>query len=107
MNHRTVAPTRFTNLYFKDLLKRTWTPRQWNGPHQFEDESKKLMMLPTDIALLTDDIFKPWVQQYASDQALFFRHFSAAFTKLLELGLSPHGQRALAATGCPFLNSKL
>lgn len=49
----TVAPTRFTNLYFKDLLKRTWVEKKWDGPRQFEDtQSKRLMMLPTDMALL-------------------------------------------------------
>jgi cytochrome c peroxidase len=42
----TSAPTRFTNLYYKELLRRKWTPKQWSGPLQFEDKSGKLMMLP-------------------------------------------------------------
>lgn len=83
----TFSPTRFSNLYFKDLFKRQWTPRKWDGPIQMEDKSGKLMMLTTDMALTTDPVFKPFAQLYAKDKAAFFRDFSSAFSKLLELGL--------------------
>lgn len=45
------------------------------------------MMLPTDMALVSDKVFKPWVQKYAQDEALFFKDFSAVVTKLFELGV--------------------
>jgi len=83
----TIAPTRFTNLFFKDLLKRKWTKKDWSGPEQFEDESKKLMMTPADLSLIQDPKFKVWVEKYADDKDLFFKDFSTAFSKLLELGV--------------------
>lgn len=45
------------------------------------------MMLPTDMALVSDKSFKLWVDKYAKDEALFFRDFSAVITKLFELGV--------------------
>ena len=53
---------------------------------QFEDPSGKLMMLPSDIALIQDKKFRKYVQMYAKDQALFFKDFQAAVAKLFELG---------------------
>ncbi|KAI1338768.1 peroxiredoxin [Xylariaceae sp. FL0016] len=51
------------------------------------EEVEELMMLPTDISLLNDPSFRPWVEQYAKDKELFFAHFAAVFEKLMELGL--------------------
>lgn len=45
------------------------------------------MMLPSDMALVWDDKFKPHVQKYASDEKAFFSDFAKAFKKLLELGV--------------------
>lgn len=45
------------------------------------------MMLPTDMALVSDKAFKQWVQKYANDEALFFKDFSAVVTKLFDLGV--------------------
>lgn len=47
----------------------------------------ELMMLPTDLALIEDAAFKPWVEAYADDKDLFFDDFSKAFAKLIELGV--------------------
>src|SRR5689334_21215803 len=55
----TEDPLKFDNSYFVDLLKRHWEKKG----NQFEDkESHKLMMLPTDISLLGDDVFRPIVE---------------------------------------------
>ncbi|KAF7539430.1 hypothetical protein G7054_g2175 [Neopestalotiopsis clavispora] len=51
------------------------------------EEPEELMMLPTDMSLLSDKEFRPWVERYAKDKDLFFAHFAAVFGKLLELGL--------------------
>ena len=48
------------------------------------------MMLPTDMALIWDSKFKPIVEEYAKDKESFYRDFSAAFSKLLELGVHVH-----------------
>lgn len=53
---------------------------------QFESEDKSLMMLPTDLCLIKDPQFRPWVEKYTADEDLFFRDFARAFEKLTELG---------------------
>ena len=84
----TRAPTTFSNEYFRVMLSEQWAPKKWDGPHQYADKATgELMMLPADLALLADPGFKPYVQQYAQDSDKFFGDFSAAFTKLLELGV--------------------
>ena len=45
------------------------------------------MMLPTDMALVTDKSFKQYVEKYAKDEGAFFQDFSAVITKLFELGV--------------------
>lgn len=91
-------PTRFSNQYFKLLMTLEWKPTTLsNGVKQFnyvdpdvaEDEEKAepLMMLPTDMALLSDAEFAKWVVAYADDKELFFDHFAKVFAKMLELGI--------------------
>lgn len=45
------------------------------------------MMLPTDLALVSDRSFKQYVDQYAKDEELFFKDFSNVVLKLFELGV--------------------
>lgn len=83
----TTNPLQFDNNYFRLLSTMTWQKRQWDGPEQYEDqETKKLMMLPTDMALMTDPKFKPHVLHYAADEESFFDDFSDVFAKLTSLG---------------------
>jgi catalase (peroxidase I) len=83
----TSQPLIFNNAYYVNLLKRTWVPRKWDGPLQYEDEeTESLMMLPTDMALVWDDKFKVWVEKYAKDQDLFFKDFANVYARLLALG---------------------
>ena len=44
-------------------------------------------MLPTDMVLVQDDGFKPFVEKYAASQDEFFEDFSNAVVKLFELGV--------------------
>jgi len=84
----TFSPTSFTNEFYKLLLNEKWQWRKWNGPKQLEDKkTKSLMMLPADYALVTDKKFKEVVKKYAEDEHVFFKDFSAAFSRLLELGV--------------------
>ena len=82
----TSDPLRFDNEYFKNLLEKKWTLKEWDGKPQFVDETNKLMMLPTDIALINDDKFRTYVELYAYDQNKFFEDFSKAFYKLQKNG---------------------
>jgi len=79
-------PLRFDNEYFQNLLNLEWKPKQWEGPAQFEDPSGDLMMLSTDLALIQDEKFRPFVEMYAKDQDLFFRDFAQDFHRLTSLG---------------------
>ena len=93
----TRRPNHFDNQYFKDLVAVDWKPvdaaesggtkgqivyKPANNPKATE------MMLPTDVAMLSDAGMRPWVDLYAADQDRFFQDFSSAFTKLQELGVS-------------------
>lgn len=83
----TNSPTTFSNDFYIQLLERKWTPKKWNGPKQYEDESGALMMLPGDLALVEDPAFKKWVEVYAKDEDKWHQDFANAFSKLLELGV--------------------
>lgn len=45
------------------------------------------MMLPTDMALIKDKAFRPWVEKYAKDDLAFFNDFKDVVLKLFELGV--------------------
>jgi cytochrome c peroxidase len=45
------------------------------------------MMLPTDMALVSDKAFKTYVEKYARDEEAWFKDFSAVLLKLFELGV--------------------
>ena len=45
------------------------------------------MMLPTDLALISDPSFKKWVEVYAGDRDKFYEDFANVFAKLIELGV--------------------
>ncbi|KFA64158.1 hypothetical protein S40285_00806 [Stachybotrys chlorohalonatus IBT 40285] len=84
----TFSPTVLTNDYFRLLIEEKWQWKKWNGPAQYEDKkTKSLMMLPTDMVLVQDKKFKPWVEKYAKDNDAFFADFSAVVLRLFELGV--------------------
>jgi len=81
-------PLKFDNQYYKNLIQLEWRPRKWEGPLQYEDvQTGELMMLPTDMALVTDPKFKDYVELYAKDEGLFFKEFAEVYHKLLTLGV--------------------
>ncbi|CAG8553274.1 9477_t:CDS:2 [Paraglomus occultum] len=88
----TASPTIVTNGYFKELLEKKWVEKKWKGPKQYVDkETGDLMMLPTDLVLIQDRSFRPWVEKYAADEKLWFNDFANAFHKLQELGVPRNG----------------
>ncbi|WOL16787.1 hypothetical protein Cni_G25575 [Canna indica] len=70
----TKDPLKFDNSYFVELL---------------EGEKKELLKLPTDKALLEDEVFRSYVQLYAEDEDAFFKHYAESHKKLSELGFTP------------------
>lgn len=81
-------PIRFSNQFYKLLLHERWTFQSSPaGAMQYYSPNKSLMMLPTDMALVQDRHFRPWVKRYAADEQRFFHNFSRAFLKLTELGV--------------------
>ncbi|KAE8213169.1 hypothetical protein CF327_g3261 [Tilletia walkeri] len=84
----TFSPTTFSNAYFQLLFDSKWQLRKWEGPIQYQDkETSSLMMLTTDMALVQDKKFRKYAELYAKSEDKFFQDFSAAFNKLLELGV--------------------
>ncbi|KAJ3190963.1 cytochrome c peroxidase [Irineochytrium annulatum] len=83
----TNTPNRFSNQYFKLLTQVQWKKKVWDGPEQYADPDDELMMLPTDMALIWDDKFKPIVYEYAENKDVFYKDFASAFSKLLHLGV--------------------
>nr|QBO71391.1 ascorbate peroxidase [Pleurotus ostreatus] len=84
----TFSPTTLTNDYYKLLFDEKWVWKKWNGPKQLEDKkTRSLMMLPTDYVLITDKSYKKFARAYADNQDLFFKDFSAAVSRLFELGV--------------------
>ena len=83
----TFSPTVLTNDYYSLLLNEKWNLRKWDGPKQYQDGSKSLMMLPADYDLIKDKTMKQWVQKYAKDNDAFFNDFRNVIVKLFELGV--------------------
>jgi len=85
----TEEPLKFDNTYFSLLLERTWEEEKApNGNPQFRDkETGKCVMLPSDLALIQDEKMKPFVEEFAKDQDLFFKEFATQFQRLQELGV--------------------
>jgi len=66
-------PLKFDNTFFRNLLYLEWRPKKWDGPLQYEDvDTGELMMLPSDMALRTDEKFRVFAEIYAKDQEVFF-----------------------------------
>eukprot|EP00672_Neobodo_designis_P024404 CAMPEP_0174830732 /NCGR_PEP_ID=MMETSP1114-20130205/2688_1 /TAXON_ID=312471 /ORGANISM="Neobodo designis, Strain CCAP 1951/1" /LENGTH=329 /DNA_ID=CAMNT_0016064535 /DNA_START=40 /DNA_END=1029 /DNA_ORIENTATION=- len=78
----------FMNSFFTELLNNEWVLDKRRPLLQYTDaETRTLMMLPSDVALLYDKSYRKWVDKYAEDGDLFNADFAKAFQKLLELGV--------------------
>lgn len=68
------AENEFNNLFFQFLLDMEWTEKKthegkkWEGPLQYEDPSREIMMLPSCIAMTKDKKMLEYVKMYAADQ---------------------------------------
>eukprot|EP00884_Botryococcus_braunii_P020293 jgi/Botrbrau1/6948/Bobra.0215s0025.1 len=73
-------PLKFDNVYYKELLKKPWADPS--------NDMASMIGLPSDKVLPDDPICRPIIEEYAADEALFFRDFSNAYLKLTTLGAS-------------------
>jgi cytochrome c peroxidase len=80
----TTSALDFDNAFFINLVDMKWKKtKQGNGLEVFITDSQPgIIMLPTDVALLTDEKMVGWVELYAKDRARWEKDFAAAFTKL-------------------------
>jgi len=98
----TNAEWTFSNEYFRQLLENKWTLKKWNGPQQYEDPTGELMMLPADMVIIQDPKFRKYVELYAKDEDLFFKDFTAAWTKLTENGVKFPEEKSFLRKLWPF-----
>ncbi|KAH1224025.1 putative L-ascorbate peroxidase 3, peroxisomal [Glycine max] len=80
----TKDPLKFDNSYFVELLR---------------GESKDLLKLPTDKALVEDPNFRKYVELYAKDEDAFFSDYATSHKKLSELGFIFKNHRSILAKG--------
>lgn len=69
-------PDRFSNIYFKKLLK--WYDRKV--------ELGEVAFIPTDVALVVDEGLRKHVKQFAKDKNAFFLSFESALLKVIDAG---------------------
>eukprot|EP00331_Platyophrya_macrostoma_P029393 CAMPEP_0176444630 /NCGR_PEP_ID=MMETSP0127-20121128/23184_1 /TAXON_ID=938130 /ORGANISM="Platyophrya macrostoma, Strain WH" /LENGTH=286 /DNA_ID=CAMNT_0017830189 /DNA_START=150 /DNA_END=1010 /DNA_ORIENTATION=- len=77
----------FDSSFFSELLENDWILDTRYPQLQFTDsKTRRLMMLPSDVALILDKEYLKYVKLYAEDQDLWWADFAKAFQKLTELG---------------------
>uniref|UniRef100_A0A7S0RPL2 L-ascorbate peroxidase n=1 Tax=Pyramimonas obovata TaxID=1411642 RepID=A0A7S0RPL2_9CHLO len=72
----------FDNAYYTTLLDKPWL----KGANKEELEMNQMIGLPSDKLLPEDEECLMWIRMYAKDQALFFRDFSSAYLKMIDMG---------------------
>jgi catalase-peroxidase len=101
----TSHPTSWDNDYFKYLLKFEWEPVQspaghwqWHvrdtdsspqAPSADNNGTQRIMMLTTDVALLTDPEYKGYVEEFANNITALEETFARAWYKLVTRDMGP------------------
>jgi len=66
---------------------RAWPEKPWlNGTTKEEKEMSQMIGLPSDKSLPEDEECLRWIKTYAVDQDAFFRDFTKAYLKMIEMG---------------------
>ncbi|KAF9675235.1 hypothetical protein SADUNF_Sadunf09G0011000 [Salix dunnii] len=84
----TANPLIFDNSYFKCVPLFSNAEPLLSFLELLSGEKEGLLQLPSDKALLSDPIFRPYVDKYAADEDAFFADYSEAHLKLSELGFA-------------------
>ncbi|KXS21477.1 putative catalase-peroxidase [Gonapodya prolifera JEL478] len=94
----TTAPTNWTNQYFSNLLDFNWTiitgpgaHKQWtpNAISGKKSPPSGIMMLTSDIGLISEDKYKALVQEYATNISSLSTEFAHAWYKLTSRDIGP------------------
>jgi len=88
----TFTPTRWSNMYFSNLLNLPWQVHKGPGGHWqwgVMNPPASIMMLTTDISLMTDPAYLGLLQLYAANLSVFTQTFSAAWYKLTTRDMGP------------------
>lgn len=102
----TSEPTKFDNKYFQYLVDFEWEPIEGpGGKHQWQVKGEdgpqapaadpasvgkqNVMMLTTDIALMTDGEYRLYVKEFARNETAFFEAFESAWYKLVTRDVGP------------------
>lgn len=92
----TSSPTTWDNDYFKNLLNFNWLKIDGPGGNvQWSidgADSTALMMLTSDVALITDPEYLTIVQKFATDLPYYEKQFSHAWYKLMTRDMGPHSR---------------
>ena len=77
----------FDNGFFRNLFDEKWAVDKTKKQLQYTDEAtKKLMMLPTDLAMRDDAGLAGASREFAANNDKFQAEFAAAYKKLMEFG---------------------
>ena len=102
----TRAPTTFSNEYFRLLLEETWVPeasKAAGGPSWFVNKGdRSLMMLPSDLALKEDPVFKAHVVRAPAPASRAPHPRARAFSHSPPPGARPNTQVEYAKDGAKF-----
>ena len=85
----TEDPLAFDSTYYRLLLSCSWEPTKapiTSKPQLACAAEPSLMMLHTDVALIDDAAFRPYVERFAEDDTSFYAAFAKAFARLQENG---------------------
>jgi catalase (peroxidase I) len=97
-------PVSWDNEYFKNLLKYEWEKHegpggnwQWRvkdgkgpkAPAAHGSGEQDIMMLTTDIALITDPEYRKYAEEFANDEKAFAQAFAAVWYKLVNRDMGP------------------
>eukprot|EP01125_Pyxidicula_operculata_P005471 TRINITY_DN193_c2_g2_i1.p1 TRINITY_DN193_c2_g2~~TRINITY_DN193_c2_g2_i1.p1 ORF type:complete len:528 (-),score=143.00 TRINITY_DN193_c2_g2_i1:149-1732(-) len=92
----TAQPLVFDNQYFVDLVNKKWELSEKDGKKVYVDGQTDLIMLPSDMVLVTDGSFAEYTKAFAQNSEEFFVQFTKAFQKLQELGYEEGSLKSLS-----------